>query len=155
VRIKIKEWVGRYVGAEILATLGALFGTILAMSLPGELGLIATAYLATAGENLGFYGWMIHKEHASLPEEKKDLHSIHKLSHIGRSLFLEFGIAELLDSALLRPACMYTAIRLTNDPIIGTVIGKFAADVTFYVPAIACYEIKKWWGGRRLDRRNG
>ncbi|HMO19014.1 MAG TPA: hypothetical protein PKA63_07715 [Oligoflexia bacterium] len=146
---KIKEWSSRYVGAEILGTIGALSGTIVSTSIPGEPALVLTAYLATLGENLGFYGWMIHKEHSSLPEDKRDLHSIWKLSHIGRSLFMEFGIAEMMDSLLLRPACMYGAILLTNDPISGTVIGKFAADITFYLPAIACYELKKWWWSRK------
>ena len=36
---------------------------------------------------------------------------------------------------------MYLATQATADLSVGIFIGKLAADVTFYVPAIAAYEL--------------
>jgi hypothetical protein len=52
---------------------------------------------------------------------------------------MEFGPSGLLDTLLIRPACMGLGIRLLG-PVRGLVLGKLAADVLFYVPVIFMYE---------------
>jgi hypothetical protein len=141
--LKCKEWIRRYAGAEIAGTLGALLGVGLVEYFFASDGLILTAYIATIGENAGFYGWMLRKEHQALSDEHRNASIFYRTSRIGRSLFMEFGIAELLDSGLIRPASMYLAMQFFGDPLQGAIVGKFLADVLFYIPAILCFEIRK------------
>jgi hypothetical protein len=60
-----------------------------------------------------------------------------------RDLVLEFGLAEALDTLLVRPALMYAAGRLLSDALLGVFVGKLAADVIFYFPTIAAYELRR------------
>lgn len=60
-----------------------------------------------------------------------------------RNLVLEFGFAEALDTLLLRPTLMYLAAQLVSDLRLGVILGKLAADVIFYVPAITAYELRR------------
>jgi hypothetical protein len=60
-----------------------------------------------------------------------------------RNLFFEFGVAELLDSTVLRPLAMGLGARFFGRAL-GVVVGKFAADVTFYVPVICAYELRRY-----------
>ena len=46
-----------------------------------------------------------------------------------------FGFAEYLDSFVIRPSAGNVAL--------GLVLGKLIADVTFYVPTIFFYELRK------------
>jgi hypothetical protein len=59
-----------------------------------------------------------------------------------RNLSLEFGPGEALDSLVVRPAAMYFATSLTSDLAIAVILGKLAADIAFYIPAIAAYELR-------------
>ena len=67
--------------------------------------------------------------------------------HMGRvfkkhtALALEFGVAEILDSFLIRPALMYYVPIWTGRLLFGIAIAKIAADLTFYLPAIISYEL--------------
>jgi len=60
-----------------------------------------------------------------------------------RALLAEFGLAELVDSLLIRPALMYYLPILTGSMMGGSMLAKFAADITFYIPAIISYELSK------------
>jgi hypothetical protein len=65
-----------------------------------------------------------------------------------RALLVEFGVAELADSFLVRPLLMYWLPGLVGSVALGILLAKLAADVTFYVPAIISYELSK----KRLRR---
>lgn len=138
-KTKIRIWSKRYLPAEIFATLGALAGG-LSTNIIFNNSLI-TAFGATWGENLGYYGVIIfrdlrkkHKEH------KKVTFSI--LLRVLRNMIIEFGPAESLDSFLIRPFAMYFFPILLNNLTLGLLIGKFAADFTFYIPTIISYELR-------------
>ena len=60
-----------------------------------------------------------------------------------RDLVLEFGAAEALDSLIIRPTLMYTAAQLLASMPAGVLLGKLAADVFFYAPTIAAYELRR------------
>ena len=60
---------------------------------------------------------------------------------IVRDLLLEFGPAELLDSLLIRPAALATGLALVTPPALGALAGKLVADLLFYLPTIASYEL--------------
>jgi hypothetical protein len=57
-----------------------------------------------------------------------------------RSLAVEFGPAEAVDSLLVRPMLMYATPLMLNNIVLGWVVGGFVADVLFYVFAICSYE---------------
>src|SRR5262249_51219026 len=73
----------------------------------------------------------------------REVLAVRSVARAVANLVFEFGIAEALDSLLLRPVCMYLATQLFGDVTIGTILGKFAADVVFYVPAISAYELRR------------
>ena len=56
---------------------------------------------------------------------------------------MEFGVAEALDSGLLRPLAMGLGVRFFGRGV-GIVVGKLAADLTFYVPVICAYELRRY-----------
>jgi hypothetical protein len=64
-----------------------------------------------------------------------------------RNLALEFGVAELLDSFLVRPAAMFAMIRMTGSLPLGLVFGKVTADLVFNCAAIGAYEARKHYLG--------
>jgi hypothetical protein len=133
-------WLRRYMPAEIVCTVTALFGAWVAAALTSSPA--AAALAGTWGENVGFYGMMLGREIAQ--------RSPRALPTIIRDLILEFGLAEALDSLVLRPALMYAGQMLAPNTALGVVAGKVAADLVFYVPTIVSYEFL-----RRADSRAG
>jgi hypothetical protein len=124
-------WLRRYLPAELLGTPTALLCAWLVATLTGSPAAAAVA--GTWGENLGFYGIMLGRELGR--------QGVRALPSILRDLVLEFGPAEALDSMLLRPALMYAGVTLASSTALGIIAGKIAADVCFYAPAIASYEL--------------
>ena len=141
-RLKAAEWLRRYLPAELLATLCAVLGGLLA----GASGPALAAFGGTWGENLGYYGTMLTRELRARRARKGRLTPAATL-RIVRNLVLEFGGAELLDSLLIRPAAMFAAIRLSGNLALGIFLGKLAADLTFYLPTILAYELRQRFVG--------
>jgi hypothetical protein len=99
----------------------------------------AAALSAAAGDNAGYYGLLLAREARS-----------RGVATAVRNLLVEFGPAELLDGALIRPACMALGAAALG-PVAGVVVAKLAADVVFYVPVIFTYEATR----RSTPRRSG
>lgn len=141
---KIKEWVQRYLPAEIVATVGALTFASVSYNITGN-GIIS-AYMGTIGENIGYYGYITLKDinHSKKHHEKnnKKYGIVSFLKNI-RNLILEFGFSEFLDSFFVRPFCMYVFPIIIGNYITGIIIGKIVADIVFYVPTIIAYELRK------------
>ena len=138
-RAKAREWLWRYLPAEGVAIVGALIVGLLASRLGGTTAHIALA--GTWGENAGYYGTMFATEY-----RRGRMVGWTKAGGVPRAVYnllLEFSGAELLDSLLIRPAAMYAGVRLTGNVPVGLLLGKLAADLVFYVPAIAAYELRK------------
>ena len=57
-----------------------------------------------------------------------------------RSVLVEFGPAEAVDSLLVRPVAYYLAWHLFDSPMIGWIVAKVTSDIAFYVCAISSYE---------------
>ena len=93
---------------------------------------VLAAYGGALGENVGYYGVIIARE----------LRSGDSFLRCCRNLLLEFGPAELLDSGLIRPLAMGLGAHYLGQTS-GVIVGKVAADVTFYVPVIAAYELRR------------
>jgi len=134
---RVGVWLRRYLPAEAASLVGALLAAQLAWTLSGSEAAIAVA--GAWGETLAYYATMLLRE--VLTTRSGLLVTL-------RELGLEFGVAEALDSLLIRPAMMYTAGQLVADVRLGVLLGKVGADVCFYIPTIAAYELRR----RHLQR---
>jgi hypothetical protein len=141
---KIREWAWRYLPAEIVSVIITLLSAGITFELTGN--YVTTALAGTWGGNIAYFGYILiadsmHTRKARHSEgkryTKKDL-----LGNL-KELALEFGIAEVIDSFFIRPALMYYLPILLGNLSLGIFIAKIAADVTFYIPAIISYELRK------------
>ncbi len=140
---RLLEWLRRYLPLEIAATVCSLAGGLGAAVVTTNGGVIA--YAATWAENVGFYSYALVREiRRSLGTEPVSLAALKStlLPSTG-ALIAEFGAAEVLDSFVVRPACMYLLPKLTGHLAIGLVLGKILADVVFYALAVIAYECGK------------
>lgn len=140
---KPMEWMRRYGPAEVLGTSTAYGGFFLAKALTDN--DIVSAYIGAISENIGFYGTMITREVIEDMRKVRVNGERYKTSNmlkLAGKLFSEFGPAEVLDSAIVRPLAMGFGARYLGNGI-GIFAGKLAADVCFYAPAIASCEIRK------------
>src|SRR6266481_10102768 len=126
---RVGVWLRRYGPAEILSILGALVAANVAWNLTNNPA--AAAIAGAWGETTAYYATMLFRELSKT-----------NLVLALRDLLLEFGVAEALDSLLIRPAMMYAAAQFVSDLQLGTLIGKLGADVFFYIPTIAAYELR-------------
>jgi len=139
---RAREWIARYGAAEVAGVITAVLGAWIVRSLTHN--EIATAYGGALGENAGFYGTIVAREarrEAQRARAAGARFGAREVARIVITLTTEFGPAELLDSGVIRPLAMGVAARLLGP--VGVVAGKLAADVTFYVPVIVSYEIRK------------
>jgi hypothetical protein len=110
------------------------------------------AYAGAVGENVGFYGTIIWRQLSAdrrVAGASGERYAGAHLWRTTRELLLEFGPAELLDSLVIRPIAMGLGVRLLGRDA-GVIAGKLAADVTFYLPVILTYEMR-----RQARRRSG
>ncbi|PIN85929.1 hypothetical protein COV19_07600 [Candidatus Woesearchaeota archaeon CG10_big_fil_rev_8_21_14_0_10_44_13] len=141
---KIKEWLKRYVPAEIFATIGVVIGSWLVFVLTGN--RVLSAYIGTIGENIGFYSFIFIREHINdfnHSKRKKRDHGLKGFLKTTRNLIFEFGVSETLDSLFFRPFCIYIFPILIGNYLTGILVGKIVADIIFYIPTIIAYELKK------------
>jgi hypothetical protein len=103
---------------------------------------VVAAYAAVLGENIGFYGVIIARDiataRAAASADGRIL-SVRDAVSVATGLMIEFGPAEVLDSALVRPLMIGVGTRWLG-PGFGVVVGKIAADILFYIPAILVFE---------------
>lgn len=57
-----------------------------------------------------------------------------------RSVAVEFGPAELIDSLAVRPVAFYVGPLIFHNTIAGWIFGKLVSDLAFYLLAIVSYE---------------
>lgn len=132
-RGKAREWTVRYLPLEIAATLTALAGGLGAAALTDH--LVVIAYAAAVSENVGFYAIAFGRE---MRGEQRPAASVAM-----RRLLWEFGLAEVLDSFVIRPFAMYVSAAVLGSVGFGIVVGKVLADLAFYAIAIVFYELGK------------
>lgn len=144
VRNKIKEWIYRYGPAEIISLLLTVGGAWAVFEATHK--QVAAAFAATWAGNIGFFGTIFLRDIWQL---RKTLHAdgkpytVHDFWLNVRAMVIEFGVAEVLDSFLIRPALMYWMPVWLGNLTAGVIAAKFVADVTFYIPAVFFYEWNK------------
>jgi hypothetical protein len=139
---KLREWIRRYLPCEIAGTAGEFGGAAIAYVTTGSLA--AAAIVATIGASAGYYSAAytaavrtIYREHAHLGRVPRVL-TTNVLAL--RSVAVEFGPAEVIDSLLIRPLAFYLGPILFGGMVAGWIFAKLVADVGFYVLAIFSYE---------------
>lgn len=141
--LRAGEWLRRYGVAEVTGVCAALLAAWAADAAGAP--LVVVAYAATAGENLGFYGTIVGRQVAidrRLAAGEGERYSIAHLWRTAFELLIEFGPAELLDSVVIRPLAMGVGVGLLGRDT-GVIAGKVAADVSFYLPVILSYELRR------------
>lgn len=129
---RVGRWLRRYLPPEISSNALALLCAGAAYAAGG--GALATVVAGTWGGSVGYYGLLLSRELSGSRGERSPLQVV--LALVG-----EFGPAEALDCMLLRPALMYAATALAPNLAWGFALGKLAADLAFYLPAIVSYEL--------------
>lgn len=141
---KIKEWIKRYLLADVISTILSLATAWLIMERSGD--RVLAAFIGSAVASVSFYGTVAYSDvRKSLKQHRADneRYKIKSFLLDFRNLIIEFGPAELLDVLAVRPFFMYLIPKLTGDFLLGTFIGKMIADVIFFIPAIIMYELRK------------
>ena len=144
---KTQEWLKRYIPAEVLGTTGALIAAWAIYSHTHS--YIAAAASGWLGEGIGFYGYFVTTE-LLLNYRKFQHYSLIKhvslaVTTASTNLLVEFLPAEVLDNFLVRPFAMYLVPQYIHPYPLGFLVGKFGADIIFYVFAIIGYEARKHW----------
>lgn len=142
IRNKLIEWARRYLPCEIVGTTCEFAAAIAVYAATGSLA--AAALAATIGASVGYYAaayagafrWA-YREHRHRPRPARAL-AAQWLAL--RSVAVEFGPAELVDTLLVRPAAFYVGPLIFGDVVIGWIFGKVLSDIGFYVFAIVSYE---------------
>jgi hypothetical protein len=139
---KPREWVRRYLPCEIAGTTCEFGGAGIAYLLTGSFA--AAAIVATVGASFGYYAAAYgsavrttYRAHSHLPRTQRAL-TANGLAL--RSIAVEFGPAEVIDSLIVRPLAFYLGPILFGGMVAGWIFAKLVADVGFYVLAIFSYE---------------
>jgi len=137
---KWKDRIKRYGLAEVAGTVTAISGALIAHKLTDN--EIISAYSGAIGENVGYYGTILIRDFRQDREKsisEKGEYGLSDAMKTTRNLFLEFGLAECLDTLIVRPASMGLGTKILGQGI-GTLAGKLLADVSFYFPTILLKE---------------
>jgi hypothetical protein len=142
VRQKLTEWLRRYLPLEIAGWTAELGGAAVAYLWTGSLAAAAVA--ATIGSSVGYYlpAYVNAVRWSSAAQSHRPWQARFAVSNALalRSLTVEFGPAELVDTLVVRPMLIYAAPMMLGNVVLGWVVGGFIADVGFYLCAICSYE---------------
>lgn len=154
-RRKFKEWLSRYLLAELL-------GTFIASGFAYASFVHTHSYVLGAGagfigEGIGFYGYFITSELLINAKSYAALSLFKRLTAIiarsGTNLVIEFAPAELIDNLFIRPFFMYYFPQHIKPYALGFIVGKLAADILFYVFVITAYELKNRRRRNRISKQ--
>jgi hypothetical protein len=149
VRARVKEWLRRYLPAELLSVAVTLAAAWLTFRLTGN--GVKTALAGTWGGNIAYFGYILAVDLVQTRQAGRALGLPYTRLTFWKNvkaLAVEFGVAEIADSLLIRPLLMYYLPLWLGHLSGGILVAKLVADVTFYVPAIISYE----WSKNRLRK---
>lgn len=141
---RLREWLRRYLPAELLSVVATLAGAWLTLHATGN--DLRAALAGTWAGNVAYFGLLLGQDAALARRQLRAQQRQYTVRTFGRNvraLAVEFGLAEVADSFLIRPALMYYIPRWLGNFAGGILLAKFVADVTFYIPAIISYELSK------------
>lgn len=143
-KTKIKEWIRRYLLADILSTILSLATAWVIHRTTGD--NVLAAFVGSAMASISFYGIIAYSDvRKSLKHHRKHALRYNFASYFKdlRNLIIEFGPSEILDVLAVRPFFMYLMPKVMGEFMLGTFVGKMMADLVFFIPAIVMYEVRK------------
>ncbi|ANJ26316.1 hypothetical protein [Agromyces aureus] len=152
-RGRARVWLRRYLPLEVCGTIAALLGAWVAYEASGSLAIAAIA--GSLAESVGYYALVVvraARDHAASVRVRRvragrgrGRAALVTAWLTIRSVAVEFGPAELVDSVLVRPALLWAASAALGANPWAWLVGKLAADAVFYAIAIVSFEL-----GRRV-----
>ena len=130
-------WIVRYLPAEIVGTAAMVLAGITVTIWTDNPPVVALA--ALLGEIVGFYAVLavtIYAEQVQVSPRWRTA-----IARTGLLLIAEFGVAEVLDTLLIRPAALMLGVWLLPDPVWGLLAGKIVADIVFYAIAAGAFTL--------------
>ena len=143
-REKVKEWIDRYLLAEVLSTILSLATVYFTLALSDD--RILAAYMGSIIASVSFYGIILFREVRFSFAKSRDIEAKYTWFSFlkdSRNIAVEFGISEVLDVLVVRPFFIYWGLKTMKNDMIGTLLGKILADIVFFLPAIVMYELRK------------
>lgn len=147
-RARVWFWVRRYGWAELACLVTMVLASAAAAAVTDSAPVLAVA--AIAGATVGFYGVLgatVMREQLRVLPRGRGRWSRATRRSLGL-LTAEFGVAEMLDTFVLRPALMIAGVHLVGDPVWGLLAGKAVADVLFYVISALFFRLTERTGLR-------
>ena len=142
IRHKIFEWLRRYAPNEIAGWVGQLGAAAATYSLTGSYA--AAVIAATIGASAGYYAAAyfngVRWSYRAQAGRSWPMRVLVANGLAARSIAVEFGPAEAIDSITIRPIALYLGPMVVGNTAVGFVLGSIVADIAFYVMAIFSYE---------------
>ncbi len=142
IRHKIFEWLRRYAPNETAGWVAQVGAAAAVHALTGSYA--AAVIAATIGASAGYYAaayvngvrWACRAQAGrSWPIRVLVANGL-----TARSIAVEFGPAETIDSITIRPLALYLGPLVVGNTALGFVLGSIVADIAFYVMTIVSYE---------------
>lgn len=131
---KWRERLVRFLPAELLGLACSYGGYLLCVH--AGLSPFLAAYGAAVGENCGYYAAVFVRDWFVLPRKRR------QPRRVLRAMAHDFGVAEALDTLIIRPGATLLAVNLLGQTA-GIAVGKFVADGVFYMLAIGFWERRR------------
>jgi hypothetical protein len=139
---KLREWLRRYLPCEIAGTTCEMGGAAITYGITGSVA--AAAVVATVGASVGYYAAAyvaaVRTAYRAQLSSSRGSRAVTANGRALRSIAIEFGPAEVIDSLIIRPLAFYFGPILFGGMVAGWIFAKLVADVGFYVLAIFSYE---------------
>lgn len=134
-------WIRRYLPCEIAGTAAEFGGAAVVYLWTGS--FVAAALAGTVGASVGYYATAYT---AALRWSYRTLNGARPMRILRanalalRSIAIEFGPAEAIDSIAVRPLAFCLAPQLLGGATVGWITAKVFADIVFYALAIGSFE---------------
>src|SRR5690349_12922060 len=126
---RLRDLARRYLLAEVLGTVTALIGTLVAFRLTGSPYVAAMS--GSICEGVGYYAVIGVRDIRESMRTRGGTGGRAAVRTVP-GILVEFAPAELLDTLVVRPLFMVAGPMITGEMVGGTIAGKIAADVAFY-----------------------
>jgi len=141
-RQKAWEWLRRYAPNEIAGWVGELIAAAVTYAATGSYG--AAVIAATVGASAGYYAAAyvnaVRWSYRAQAGRRGPTRVLVANALAVRSIAVEFGPAEAIDSVTVRPLALYLGPVVVGNTAVGFVLGSIVADVAFYVMTVFSYE---------------
>lgn len=123
-RIPFREFAAQYLAGNLLSAVAAIVVGE-AASQAGQ-SAVVTALAATIANDIAWYVYLL----------AYNLHAGDSAGEAVRHLVSDFGLAEVLDTFLVRPGLFYVAPMITHNQASGILAGTIVADIFYTAIAL-------------------